>query len=285
MKKSSRSFGKDNELYKTLSYTAESYSSTGEPIFGVNSAFAEGVPTTLTRQLTPEAKERGPVALKRAVRFSCLVAIFCLVAFLPTAALAAYHQGDRGDDIAEIQQQLMALGYGVQAADGVFGRETALAIKAFQRDRGMEVDGVIGEETFRTLMGRTIPVSRAGSASFTRRVISLALQYEGVPYSFGGTTPNGFDCSGFTRYVFARAGLALPRTADAQYNIGTPVSIQRLQPGDLVFFSTYEAGASHVGIYLGDGEFVSATSSRGIAVTSLYSGYWGDRYIGARRVE
>lgn len=218
------------------------------------------------------------------MRFFVLVAVFCLTAFLPTMVSAAYHKGDRGEDITAIQEQLMALGYGVKNADGVFGSETLAAIKAFQRDRSMEVDGVIGEETYRALMGRTIPASRAGSASFARRTISLALQYEGVPYVFGGTTPNGFDCSGFTRYVFARAGMSLPRTADAQYEIGTPVSLSRLQPGDLVFFTTYEAGASHVGIYLGDGEFVSATSSRGVAVASLYSGYWGDRYIGARRI-
>ena len=186
--------------------------------------------------------------------------------------------------MAEVQRQLMALGYGVQAADGVFGGETAAAIRAFQRDRGLEVDGVIGSDTYQSLMGRTIPVSRAGSASLSRRVISLALQYEGVPYVFGGTSPRGFDCSGFTQYVFSRSGLYLPRAADDQYAVGTPVSISRLQPGDLVFFSTYEVGPSHVGIYLGDGDFISATSSSGIAITSLYSGYWADCYIGARRI-
>lgn len=218
------------------------------------------------------------------MRFFWLVAVFCLVAFLPTIALAAYHQGDRGDDVAEIQRQLIALGYSVQAADGVFGGETAAAIKSFQRDRGLDVDGVIGSDTYQSLMGRTIPVSRAGSTSLSRRVISLALQYEGVPYMFGGTSPRGFDCSGFTQYVFSRSGLYLPRAADEQFEVGTPVSLSRLQPGDLVFFTTYEAGPSHVGIYLGDGDFISATSSSGIAITSLYGGYWGNRYIGARRI-
>ena len=242
------------------------------------------MPTTLTRQLTPEAKERGPERLKKTIRFSCLVTLFCLIVLLPTVALAAYHQGDSGDDVADVQRQLMSLGYSVQAADGVFGSETASAIRSFQRDRGLEVDGVIGADTFQSLMGRSIPVSRSGSASLARRVVGMSLQYEGVPYMFGGTSPRGFDCSGFTQFVFSRSGVYLPRAADEQYGVGTPVSLSRLQTGDLVFFSTYEAGPSHVGIYLGDGDFISATSSSGIAITSLYSGYWGDRYIGARRI-
>lgn len=82
----------------------------------------------------------------------------------------------------------------------------------------------------------------------------------------------------------AQAGIALPRTADAQYEVGMPVSVSELVPGDLVFFSTYEPGASHVGIYLGNGEFINASSSRGVSVASLHGGYWGVCYIGARRV-
>jgi len=201
---------------------------------------------------------------------------------LPT--YASYHQGDQGDDIATIQAQLNALGYNVGSVDGDFGEATANAIANFQRDRGLETDGVIGSETYRAIMGREIPVSRDGSSSMVRRIVQTALRYQGVPYVFGGTSPGGFDCSGFTRYVFAQSGIYLPRSADEQYELGQHVSYSRLQVGDLVYFSTYEAGASHVGIYLGSGQFISATSSRGIAIARLDSGYWGDRYIGARRV-
>jgi len=196
---------------------------------------------------------------------------------------AAYHHGDQGQDIASIQAQLNALGYNAGSVDGDFGDATATAIANFQRDRGLDTDGVIGADTYRALMGREIETSRGGSSS-VRRVVQTSLSYQGVPYVFGGTTPNGFDCSGFTRYVFAQAGIYLPRSADEQYEVGRAVSYSRLQAGDLVYFSTYESGASHVGIYLGNGQFISATSSRGIAIARLYSGYWGDRYIGARRV-
>ena len=201
-----------------------------------------------------------------------------------TCAEAAYHQGDQGQEIAGIQAQLNALGYNVGSADGDFGESTALAVVKFQNDRGLEDDGVIGTDTYRAIMGREIPVSRDGSSSLVRRIIQSSMRYQGVPYVFGGTSPSGFDCSGFTRYVFSQAGIYLPRAADEQYEIGQYVSYSRLQPGDLVYFTTYEAGASHVGIYLGNSQFISATSSRGIAIARMDSGYWGDRYIGARRV-
>ena len=200
-----------------------------------------------------------------------------------TCAEAAYHQGDQGQDIAGIQAQLNALGYNVGSVDGDFGQATAAAIVKLQRDRGLESDGVIGTETYRAIMGRDMAVSRGGS-SLVRRVVQEAMRYQGVPYVFGGTSPNGFDCSGFTRYIFAQAGINLPRAADEQYEVGQNVSYGQLQSGDLVYFTTYEPGASHVGIYLGNGQFISATSSRGIAIARIDSGYWGDRYLGARRV-
>jgi cell wall-associated NlpC family hydrolase len=215
------------------------------------------------------------------------VVVFLLVlvsAGTVTCAAAAYHQGDQGDDIANIQAQLNALGYNAGSSDGDFGEMTANAVKDFQKDRGLDADGVIGMQTYRALMGREMPVSRDSSSAIIRRVVQAALSYQGVPYVFGGTSPNGFDCSGFTRYVFAQAGVYLPRAADEQYAVGQSVSYSRLQPGDTVFFTTYEAGASHSGIYVGNGKFISATSSRGVVIDRLDSGYWGARYLGARRV-
>ena len=210
----------------------------------------------------------------------------CLVMLLAASAIAsasAFEQGDEGQEVSLIQAKLSTLGYDV-SADGNFGEQTTIAVKAFQKDRGITADGVVGAQTYGLLLGRDIPVSRDSSTAAARRLIQTASRYIGVPYVFGGTTPDGFDCSGFMRYVYAKSGVYLPRMADEQYEVGQPVSYSRLQPGDMVFFSTYEPGASHSGMYIGNGQFISATSSRGVKIDSMDSGYWGARYIGARRV-
>ena len=110
-----------------------------------------------------------------------------------------------------------------------------------------------------------------------------ALRYLGVPYVWGGESASGVDCSGFVQAVFRRNGITLPRTADAQFEVGHRVAEGGLQPGDLVFFQTYAEGASHVGIYLGSGQFVHASSSNGVRVDSLSESYYSSRFIGARR--
>ncbi|WP_425060693.1 hypothetical protein SCACP_14320 [Sporomusa carbonis] len=219
-------------------------------------------------------------------KFFGFIVAFCLFfGATPFAhASGTYELGDQGPDVAAIQSQLNDLGFNAGSADGDFGELTVNAVKAFQRARGLEVDGVVGAQTYRALMGRDMPVSRDSSTASIRRVIQTSLRYTGVPYVFGGISPSGFDCSGFTRYVFAQSGVYLPRTADEQFEVGRPVSYNRLEPGDLVFFSTYASGASHSGIYLGDGKFISATSSRGVAIDRMNSSYWGPRYVGARRV-
>ena len=109
-----------------------------------------------------------------------------------------------------------------------------------------------------------------------------ALRFLGTPYVFGGTQPGGFDCSGYTQHVFALMGVSIPRTADAQFYAGARTK-GGMRVGDLVFFQTYEPGPSHVGIYLGHGQFVHA-SSHGVMVSSLSDSYWSSRYLGARRL-
>ena len=116
-------------------------------------------------------------------------------------------------------------------------------------------------------------------------ISGTALQFRGTPYRNGGRDPNGFDCSGFVWYVFAQHGLDVPRTVAEQYAVGSSVRLDQLEPGDLVFFSTSAAGASHVGIAIGADSFVHAPSSTGVVrVERISSGYWAPRFVGARRL-
>ena len=107
----------------------------------------------------------------------------------------------------------------------------------------------------------------------------------GVPYKSAGKTPKGFDCSGFTRYVFDKMGVELPSNSAAQYKLGEPVSKKDLQLGDLVFFNTNGRSVSHVGIYIGDGTFVHSETGRGVVNTKLNDPYyWSKRFVGAKRI-
>ena len=118
-------------------------------------------------------------------------------------------------------------------------------------------------------------------------IVSLAQQYLGVPYVYGGSSPRGFDCSGFTMYIFAQVGVKLPHGATSQLSYGASVSRSELQPGDLVFFQDYGAVASHVGIYIGGDQFIHASSSSGnsrcVTVSSLAESYYANHYYTARR--
>lgn len=117
------------------------------------------------------------------------------------------------------------------------------------------------------------------------KIIATAKKYIGVPYVWGGESPSGFDCSGFVQYVFKVHGISLNRTTETQYKHGSYVSKSNLKPGDLVFFqNTYRAGISHVGIYIGNGQFIHASSSKGVTISNLSSSYYTSHYYGARRI-
>jgi len=127
------------------------------------------------------------------------------------------------------------------------------------------------------------PVSRnSGNGNIIR---AAASRYLNIRYMLGGTGTGGIDCSGFTRAVLQQLGVSLPRTARAQYSVGNTVSRGNLQSGDLVFFNTIGRGISHVGIYLGNGQFANANSYNGrTVIEAMTTSYWATRYIGARRV-
>lgn len=300
-----------------------------------------------------------------------MVALVLSVGAYTVASAAGYEYGTKGGDIPAIQKKLIAAGYKARL-NGEYDANTKWAVRLYQKDKGLPVNGIVDSATYKSLMGKSLDeskLSKLGKMSeekiaaewaasqktqansktlvadskaskskdskkntnknnkkskdksngksgketikmsparadslldpfdsdfvFTKTgsvsksvqdVIKEAENYRGVPYVFGGNTPKGFDCSGYVRYVFAKKGISLPRSADEQYTVGTKVSKKNLQPGDLVFFETYEKGVSHSGIYIGNGKFISATSSSGVAIADLAGGYWGERYIGAKRV-
>ena len=130
---------------------------------------------------------------------------------------------------------------------------------------------------------KTENTSNVASSGNGSSVVATANQYIGSRYVYGGTTPSGFDCSGFTSYVYKKYGVSLSRTAAGQYSNGVSVSKGELQPGDLVMFG--KSGINHVGIYIGGGKMVHAANpSRGVTTDTINSGYYGTNYVGARRI-
>ena len=147
-------------------------------------------------------------------------------------------------------------------------REQAAATAAAAAASGGSVGG----------SGGSIPVPP--SSTLGGQAVAIAEQYLGVPYVWGGASPSGFDCSGLVMYVYGRLGVSLPHNAAAQYSMGTPVPRDALEPGDLVFFD----GLGHVGIYIGNNEFIHAPHTGDVVKISSMSGWYAATYVGARRL-
>jgi len=131
----------------------------------------------------------------------------------------------------------------------------------------------------------TVPGESALRPAGANTLVDTALALQGAPYRNGGADPEGFDCSGFTQYVFARAGLVLPRAVREQFDRSLEVDQTALEPGDLIFFTTVAPGPSHVGIVVDADRFIHAPSSRGVVrIERISARYWSDRLIGVRRV-
>ncbi len=192
--------------------------------------------------------------------------------------------GDRGAAVLTLQKDLTSIGFNTYGEDGIFGPNTQAAVEAFERHEGLTVDGLAGPAVWHALQvamstDRGVTAAQSQAAA----IVGFARSLVGDPYRWGGTSPTtGFDCSGLVQYVFAHFGINLPRTSYAQYDVGTHIAYDQLQPGDLVFFATNGAGASHVGIYIGGGEFIGAdTYATGVHIDSFSLSHWMAHFVGA----
>ncbi len=217
------------------------------------------------------------------VRGLLLGLLFSIMPLFVYAADTQFKEGDQGSEIAEIQMKLKEKGYKITRINGKFTEETTKAVRSFQKRQKLKSDGIVENRTYYILMGKDLKVGNEKVQNTAKQITDRAKTYVGVPYKFGGTNPKGFDCSGFVQYVFNQSKITLPRTVDAQYKVGKALTLKELKQGDLVFFSTYEKGASHCGIYLEQGKFIHA-SSHGVMVSNLDESYWKMRYLGARRI-
>ena len=143
-----------------------------------------------------------------------------------------------------------------------------------QQAAALQTQSAVIGATASTPDGSVAPPSQYGG------VVGIAMHYLGVPYVWGGSSPSGFDCSGFVMYVYAQMGVSLPHYTGAQWNVGVPVSRGDLQPGDLVFFD----GLGHVGIYIGGNQFIHAPHTGTVVQVTSLSGWYSATYDGARRI-
>jgi cell wall-associated NlpC family hydrolase len=175
-------------------------------------------------------------------------------------------------------------GMGADRADSPADTRAALPDSMSLSDRAL----MLASDINRLIVpgARSATSSQAPTTGRAQSVLSRAFALLGTPYRWGGTSTDGFDCSGLVGYVFRNAlGIELPRVARDQAQTGTQIERSQLTAGDLVFFSTHSGGVDHVGIYVGDGKFLHAPrTGRDVTVSSLDSGYWNAKFIQARRV-
>ena len=188
-----------------------------------------------------------------------------VTATAPSAVLNSTQKlrwGSRGGAVQDLQAALNDQGAGL-SVDGVFGKRTHSAVKDFQSSRGLQVDGVVGSETRGALNGG-VSVSTGGasapaassSSSSSSTIVNAARSALGTPYSWGGSSLGGMDCSGLVNYAYQAAGIDLPRTSGQIANGGRWISQSQAQPGDIVAWS------GHVAIYAGNGQIIDASGSK-----------------------
>ncbi len=201
--------------------------------------------------------------------------ILTAAALIGSSALAATYTVKPGDTLYQIAQKASLDPAQLLKLNG-------LSSSTIQVGQKLNLGGV-GEGTATSV--RNIPATPASHSGNGNTVRAAAARFLNIRYVLGGSGAGGIDCSAYTRAVFQQLGVSLPRTARAQFGVGSAVSRGNLQSGDLVFFNTLGGGVSHVGVYLGDGQFANANSYNGrTMIESMTTTYWATRYVGARRV-
>lgn len=201
-------------------------------------------------------------------------------------------KGTSGSDVDSLQKQLIDLGY-LENATGYYGTETVAAITAFQERNNLAADGKTGEQTLALIYSPDAKESATKVQAEVRSAnistfLDVAQAQLGDPYIFGNTGPNSFDCSGLVYYCLKQAGSSLGRYNAAGYSQMSDwqkiTSMDNLQKGDVLFFSTNGEKVGHTGIYIGNGEMIDASSSNGKVVKrSCVSSFWKANFVVARR--
>ena len=200
------------------------------------------------------------------------------------------------EDVKAVQEVLFYHGYYKGTVDGLYGTLTEDAINQVKNLQlidsneqspvtDQQVETFVNSNQSRTET-ETVDENEIVQVTVehgTTNIIQTAKSFIGTPYVWGGTTPSGFDCSGFIQFVYDQQNKVIPRTVNEIWNFSSPVDSPSI--GDLVFFETYQAGPSHMGIYLGNGDFIHAGSSSGVSISNLNESYWETRYLGAKRIK
>jgi peptidoglycan DL-endopeptidase LytE len=204
------------------------------------------------------------------------------------------YPGLKSEDVKIVQESLQYFGYYEGEIDGMYGPLTKKAVEIAEEKHDIDfldhaprqsLSTMYNEErqqaTVNTQSKSTSTVKSVKVNANYSSIIQTAYAHVGTPYVWGGSSPGGFDCSGFLQYIHSVHGITIPRTVSDIWNFGAPVD--SLSVGDLVFYETYKPGPSHAGIYIGNGQFIHAGMD-GVEVSSMSESYWQSRYLGAKRI-